>query len=370
MIRVLHVIGSMGSGGAETMIMNLYRNIDRSMIQFDFLVHTDKQSFYDSEIKELGGNIFHIPKYNILNYFDYKRKIDDFMMSHTEIQIVHGHINSSAFIYLNSARLNNKATILHCHASKRTDMTMRAIAFEISAVLVRKIPDYYLACSYKAGEERFGKNVVKLDDFEVLENGICTEDYKFNIDKRQMIRKELNVNSDKIVIGHVGRFTHAKNHVFIIEVFERFYEKHPNSVLLLIGDGELKPDIESRVQNMKCANSVIFLGVKTNVNDYLQAMDVFIFPSVFEGLGMSLIEAQASGLPCVVSDNIQQEADMKAGLLNVLPINKNVDLWVEKIWEVYHSYVRVDTSRYVLDSGFDIIDSSNKLTDIYSRLLR
>jgi len=361
----------MGAGGAETMIMNIYRNIDRSKIQFDFLVHTKEQSFYDTEIEQLGGNIYHISKYNIINYIDYKRSVDGFMESHPEIQIVHGHINSSAFVYLKSAKKNNKATVLHCHASKRTDKSFRAIAFEISAWLVRKIPDYYLACSSKAGSDRFGRKIVKRNNFMVLENGINPHHYKYDEKTRNLIREKFDISSDKIIVGHVGRFTHAKNHQFILDVFEKFHIKHPNSLLWLIGDGELKEEIERKAKTLSCSDDIYFLGVKDNVSRFLQTMDVFLFPSVFEGLGISLIEAQAAGLPCLASENIQNEANMNAGLLYQMSLNDSLLDWSEKLWEILNLHKnRIDTSKYIKDSGFDILDSAMKITKIYTDLLR
>lgn len=371
MLRVLHVIGGMGAGGAEAMIMNLYRHIDKEEIQFDFLVHTSKECFYDKEILLLGGRIFRAEKYSILNHCHYKRQIDHFMSSHPEIDIVHGHINSCAFIYLKSAKTHHKKTILHCHATKRTDRTVRAAAFELSVRLARRIPDYYLACSRNAGKSRFGDKILAGGNFQILENGIDAPRFSFDPSMRKRIRNENGIENSQIVIGHVGRFTYAKNHQFLLDVFERFHKRHPNAVLWLIGDGELKAEIQKQAAVRPCADAICFLGVKNNISDYLQGMDAFLFPSVFEGLGISLVEAQASGLPCLASDRIQDEADMQAGLLHRLSLDIGAEVWADKLYEILsESRTRIDTRAYIEAAGYDISCSANKLTAIYRRLMK
>lgn len=369
MIRILHVIGRMGSGGAETMIMNLYRKIDRSQIQFDFVVHTDKKAFYDDEIHALGGKIYSTKRYNIINYFSYKKFWDDFFEQHPEYQIVHGHINSSAAVYLSSAKRHGKIAVAHSHATKNTKRNLRAYAFDISAYPIRLIADYFWGCSLQAGLDRFGKKVVCSDRFRVLNNGIETEKYTYSPQIREIIRSQYKISNNTYVVGHVGRFTYAKNHDFLIDIFEKMHQTMTDSKLMLIGTGELKNTIREKVQRLHLEADVIFVGQVKNVYDYLQAMDVFVFPSVFEGLGIALIEAQAAGLPCVVSENIQEEAKLPCDLVHTLNIDDGAMHWAEQIQELQGTE-RKDTSQAVKGAGFDIEESANELQEFYQELLR
>lgn len=365
-IRILHVIGAMGSGGAEAMIMNIYRNIDRTKIQFDFVVHTNKKEFYDDEILSLGGKIFHTERYNILNYLQYKRFWDDFFTDHDEYHIIHGHINSSAAIYLKSAKEHNRIAVVHSHATRNSEKSMRKCAFLISSYPIRYIADFFFACSKKAGIDRFGKRIVKSKRFCVLNNGIDTNSYKYNYQKRIQIRNRFNIKDNTVVIGHVGRFTYAKNHRFLIDIFSSIHRAEPNSILMLVGIGELEEEIREQVKTLGLENAVLFLGQTNNVGLVLQAIDVFIFPSLFEGLGIALVEAQAAGLPCIVSENIQKEADIKAGLVHYLKVNDGKEKWAQKAIEL-RNVERYDITNQVKKAGFDIFDCVNYLETFYER---
>lgn len=369
MIRVLHVIGRMGSGGAETMIMNLYRKIDRSQIQFDFVVHTDEKAFYDDEILALGGKIYSTNRYNIVNYFSYKKFWDEFFEQHPEYQIVHGHINSSAAVYLSSAKRHGRIAVVHSHATRNTKRNLRAYVFDISVYPIRFIADYFWGCSLQAGLDRFGKNVVDADSFRILNNGIETEKYAYSPQNREKIRSQYKISNEAYIVGHVGRFTYAKNHDFLIDTFEKLHQTIPDSKLMLVGEGELENTIREKVRTLHLETDVIFVGQVKNVCDYLQAMDVFVFPSAFEGLGIALIEAQAAGLPCVVSENIQQEAKLPCDLVHTLNISDGAKLWAEQIQEL-RGTKRKDTSQVVKDAGFDIEESAKTLQEFYQEISR
>lgn len=368
MIRVLHVIGRMGSGGAETMIMNLYRRIDRSRIQFDFVVHTNEKSFYDDEIFALGGKIYSIERYNVVNFFSYKKFWDDFFVQHPEYQIIHGHINSSAAVYLSSAKRHGRIAVVHSHATRNTERNFRAYAFDISAYPIRYIADYFWGCSLQAGIDRFGKKVVESGRFQVLNNGIETENYIYSPGIRKTIRSKYNISDNTYLIGHVGRFTFAKNHQFLVDVFAELHQDLPNSKLMLVGAGELESAVREKIRTLQLESAVIFVGQVKNVCAYLQAMDVFVFPSVFEGLGIALIEAQAAGLPCVVSENIQEEAKLPCGLVQTVRISEGADSWAEKI-KTLRGTERKNTSQVVKNAGFDIEESALRLQNFYQELL-
>lgn len=367
MIRVLHVIGAMGSGGAEAMIMNIYRNINREKLQFDFVVHTSEECFYDKEIEQLGGKIFRIEKFDGSNFFKYKKFWDRFFLEHEEYKIVHGHINSSAAIYLTCARKHDRITVVHSHATRNIEKNIRAYAFLIFSYPIRFIADYFFACSRQAGIDRFGENTVDKKNFSVLNNGIDKEKYLFNIATRERIREQFHLEENCLVVGHVGRFTVAKNHLFLLKVFAELNKKEDNIELWLIGTGELEQQIKDKVLQYGMQNKVRFLGVTNRVYDYLQAMDVFCFPSVFEGLGIALIEAQASGLPCVVSENIQEEADIGADLVMKLSLNETIDNWVNAVLKM-KDIKRRDTGEELERSNYDIKTIAAKLEKFYINL--
>lgn len=369
MLRILHVIGSMGSGGAEAMLMSLYRMMDRTQIQFDFVVHTKDKSFYDDEIKTLGGKIFRTERFNVLNYFPYKKFWDSFFIQHPEYSIVHGHINSSAAIYLASAKKYRRIAVVHSHATRSQENNLRSYAFLLFSYPIRYISDYFFACSQQAGIDRFGKKVVESSRFKVLNNGIQVERYTYNPAVRVKMRKQYGVADDTLLVGHVGRFTFAKNHKFLLDVFQQLHQKEPNSVLWLIGVGELEDEIRKQIVWMHLDEAVVFMGQTNRVYDYLQAMDLFLFPSVFEGLGISLVEAQAAGLPCVVSENIQPEADIGCGLITQRNISDGSPQWAADAL-TRRDLERVDTSAFVVKSGFDIRETAKHLQQFYLGLTR
>lgn len=366
-IRILHVIGKMGSGGAEAMIMNLYRRIDRSKVQFDFVVHTDEKGFYDDEIQELGGVIYSTERYRIVNYDAYKRFWDAFFDAHPEYRIVHGHINSCAAIYLFSAKKHGRTAVVHSHATRSPENNLRAYAFLLSSYPIRYIADYFWACSRQAGIDRFGAKVAASDRFRILNNGIAAEQYSYDPVRRKSIRQQYDIPQTTCVVGHIGRFTFAKNHAFLLDVFAKLNQTEPDSRLMLIGVGELEDDVRKKVKSLNLEASVIFVGQVKNVHDYLQAMDVFVFPSIYEGLGVSLIEAQAAGLPCVVSENIQAEAKLPCDLVTTLKLRDGADTWAKYVLALQGAE-RKNTCQIVKNAGFDIEESAGILQSFYETI--
>ena len=238
MIRVLHVIHGMNCGGTENIIMNLYRNIDRKKVQFDFLVHTEKDCFFDEEIKSLGGKIYRVPYYNMLNLFTYRRALNRLFSSHNEWTVVHGHLGSCACIYLKIAKKYNIYTIAHSHNLKKDKVNIKELLYRVHAYLARGVADYYLGCSMRAGIDRFGEKIVNSTRFSVMNNSIDTRRYIYNVQDRNRIRKEFGIR-DEFVVGNVARFNPQKNHKFLLKVFAEFQKRYPSSKLLLVGDGEL-----------------------------------------------------------------------------------------------------------------------------------
>lgn len=368
MIRVLHVIGAMGSGGAEAMLMNLYRVMDRSKIQFDFVVHTDKKAFYDEEIEALGGRIFHTEKYNVRNFYSYKKFWREFLAEHPEYQIVHGHINSSASIYLSEAKRQGRIAVVHSHNTKNNAITLRAIAFRIATRNLRNLGDYFFACSVQAGVDRFGTEIAESDRFSVLMNGIDLARYQFNVSTRERLRSEYGV-THKTVLGHVGRFSKQKNHAFLFEIFASYHKQNPSSELWLIGTGELEEQLKQSAKNLGIRECVRFIGTTKDVSDYLMAMDIFVFPSLYEGLGIALVEAEATGLMCVVSEAIQPEAIFSENVKK-LALAEGALSWSEAITDVLSQSKGDRTAGYAYakEAGFDISDSAAQLQRFYTKI--
>ncbi|MFD0961662.1 glycosyltransferase family 1 protein [Paenibacillus chungangensis] len=367
-IRILQVFAEMNRGGAETMIMNLYRNMDRSKIQFDFIVHTEDKCAFDDEIYKLGGKIFRVPAYKGTNHSLYLKSWHFYFKKHPEYKIIHGHVRSTASIYLRTAKKYGLITIAHSHSTSSGN-GLSAIAKNILQYPIRHVADYFFACTKTAGEWLFGKRICKKENFNILKNAIDAKRFVYNNVVRNRVRNELRVE-DKFVIGHVGRFHYSKNHQFLIDIFKNVHEKDENAILLLVGEGELQDTIRMRVCNLGLDNNVIFTGVRSDIPELFQAMDMFVFPSVYEGLGIVLIEAQASGLSCVVADTIPKEA-LITGNVEQVSLSKSPDVWAKAIFQRVNRnrYDRTNTYAEIKNSGYDIEDSYKWLQEFYLGLV-
>lgn len=366
-MRILQVIGAMDRGGAETFVMNLYRNVDRAKIQFDFLVNENRECDYDAEIREMGGHIYRIPRYNLINSIQYKKACRDFFRLH-RYPVVHGHIGLPASIYLSEAGKRGSFTIAHSH-SRNYPFSIEEAVFRICSHRVRNVADYFLACSREAGVDRFGGSIVSGDLFHILNNGVDTNALAFSVENRIGIRSELGISKDAPVFGHVGRLTEVKNHRFLIEVFSALNQKYPESKLLLVGRGELGAQLHEEVAKAGLEGSVLFLGVRNDVAAILSAMDVFLFPSLSEGLSCAAIEAQASGLPTLLSTGVPE-------LTRILPFTKRLDLskgsdaWAEEAEIMYSASRTIDrlsAKSYICKAGFDIEESAAWIQKLYLR---
>lgn len=364
-IRVLQVIGAMDRGGAETLLMNLYRNIDRSLVQFDFLVNEEDACDFDSEIQSLGGRIFRIPRYKLFNYFSYKTACKRFFSQH-KYPVVHGHIGLPAPIYLSEASKAGAYTIAHSHA-QNFPISPSEILFRVCARPVRQVADYFLACSEEAGVDRFGAEIVEGPSFQILKNGVDTSAVSFDIQKRSEARAELGLDEDVLVLGHVGRLTEVKNHKFLFEVFDSIHKRVPRSVLLLAGRGELEIQLRETVKQMGLSDSIVFLGVRDDVPSLLCAFDLFIFPSFAEGLPCAVIEAQASGLPVLLSNGVPDAARVLSTTTR-LDLSIGADEWANRALrtlEICKSIDRNCAKDLIEGSGFDIRSSAACLQELY-----
>ena len=354
-IRVLHVVTYMGRGGLETMIMNYYRHIDRSKVQFDFLTHRDEKWDYDDEIESLGGRIYHLPR---LNPFSpkYLKSLDDFFKSHKEYDIVHCHQDCLSGIVLKYAKKNGVPfTIAHSHSSNQ-NKNLKYLIKLAAKRNITKYADYLFACGREAGRWMFNT-----DDFTILNNAIDTESYIYNEEKSLNMRKKLDIEN-KFVVGHVGRFRKEKNHSFIIDIFKKVSEIRDDALLMLVGDGELMEDMKNKVSSLGLNDKVMFLGSRSDVSDLMQAMDVFIFPSLYEGFPLTMIEAQSSGLNCIISDKIPQECIISKNV-KIVGLDKSCTDWANEVINMYNK--KRNQCKEIENNKFDIKSNALWLEDFY-----
>ena len=362
MIRILHIVPNMQAGGLETLIMSWYRNIDRSKVQFDFLVHYQGKFFYDDEIERLGGKTYHLSVRDDSNFIKYLHDLDQFFKEHKEYKIVHGHMESLGQFYFKAAKKYGvPVRIAHSHNSA-TEPTLKG---KVKGILAKGFPKYathFFACSELAGQFMFGNR-----NFTIIKNAIDLSHFQYNEEIRAEIRAELDLN-DKFVIGHVGRFCTQKNHKYLIDVFEQVYKRNSKAILLLIGKGELLEEVKTYVAEKSLSESVRFLGVRNDVNKLYDAMDVFVFPSIFEGLGIVLIEAQESRLMTVCSDVVPKEANVTE-YYKVISLQESPERWAEEICKYADGYEKKDVTDKIRNTGYDIKKSALMLQQFYQGVL-
>lgn len=345
-IRILHIVTYMGRGGLETMLMNYYRHIDREKIQFDFLVHRDFQSDYDKEILSLGGKIYHISR--LIPWSEkYKKELRRFFKSHPEYKVVHVHQDCLSSVALECAKeCGVPVRIAHSHNSGQD----KNLKYLIKKYYMKKIPvsatDYF-ACGKMAGDWMFGGQ-----RYHVLKNAIDCRKYVYSSEIREKVRKEYGIK-DEVIVGHVGRFNPQKNHKFVIDIFSEIVKIKSDTKLLLIGDGDDREEIEERVKRLGLSENVIFAGVRSDVNELLQAMDVFLFPSLYEGLPVTMIEAQASGIPCVISDTVSQECVITKGLVDIKSLSDTSKAWAQQVLKSAKK-MRNDCTEEIRQAGYDV----------------
>lgn len=363
-LRVLHVIGAMDRGGAETLVMNLYRNMDRNKVQFDFLVNDLGGRDYDDEIKGLGGRLYQIPRYNVANYLSYNKACRNFFETH-RYSVVHGHIGLPAPIYLKAAREMGAFCIAHSHA-QNYPISPSELVFRACTYPTRTRADYYLACSEQAGIDRYGRSITSSNSFNILKNGIDLKRTQFSEKSRVEIRTQLGIEQDAAVFGHVGRLTHIKNHPFLIDVFHRVTQSLPNAHLLLAGRGDDEDSIRDKVMNLRLQDRVHFLGVRSDIPQILSAVDVFVFPSIKEGLANAVVEAQSSGARCLISTGVPELARISEQTV-FEPLSSGVEAWARTAVDLYRTPL-ASRSAAILDArnaGFDIRDSASWLFELY-----
>lgn len=356
-IRVLHVVTYMGRGGLETMIMNYYRHMDRSKVQFDFLVHRDFEADYDREILFLGGKIYHLPRL-IPWSKHYLNALEQFFLEHPEYKLIHVHQDCLSGVILKIAKkCGIPVRIAHSHSSSQD----RNLKYLLKLFYMRQIPRHatqLFACGKEAGDWMF-----RGAPYHIVNNAVDAKKYMFSSQKRDQMRMQLGIQPDTLVVGHVGRFNPVKNHTFLLDIFAEVIQRKRNAMLLLVGDGNLRVEMEQKAALLGISSNVIFTGVRSDVADLMQAMDCFAFPSLYEGLPVTLIEAQAAGLPCIISDGVPAEC-AKTELLRHIPLSVGFTQWAEEILKTqYHT--RQNTLEQITQAGYDIEANAQWLQNFY-----
>ena len=358
-IRIAQVIGNWFGGGIESVIMNYYRHIDRSKIQFDFFCSEKSTDIPYKEIEELGGTVTLIPSYS--QVFKYQKVLKEKLKGY---KIVHCHLGTMAVFALRAAKKADvPVRIVHSHTTSNKKEFIRNMMKNILRPFSKVYATEYMACSELAGRWLYGNKTYDKGKVFLLNNAIDFDKFRYNEELRNKKRKELNISDDTFVIGNIGRFVEQKNHSYLIDIFYEIYKQKSNLLLLLVGQGPLMNEIKEKVNNLGLNDCVLFLGQRNDVNEIYQVMDLFLFPSLYEGLGMVAIEAQASGLPCVVSTEVPKIAQITDFFIFV-DLKSNVKIWCKEIKKMLN-VKRQNNSKKIISSGYSIKSEVLNLEKFY-----
>lgn len=361
--RLLCIVNSIDAGGAETFLMKIYRILDKTEYQMDFYCMSIGEGFYEKEILALGGKVYHsMPKIkNFLKSFVSLKNVVKYN-NYTAVMRISQH--SLATLDLLAAKLGGAKTLVQRSSNSYSHSKASRTLHVIFKWLPIHIPTIRIAPSTEAAVYTFGRNCICNGKVNLIKNAIPVEDFLFSQVKRSKTRKFYNID-DKLVIGHIGRFNGQKNHKFLIDIFSEIVKLHTNSILILVGKGELENEVKSKVRTFDLSDKVIFTGVRSDVQDILMAMDVFVFPSYYEGMPNTVIEAQATGLPCIISDTITKEAQI-TDLVKYLSLNTSPSQWAETILNSYnYGRGQEEQKEYIKQnykkSGYDVKTESENL---------
>ena len=364
--KVLHIVGGMDIGGTETMLMNLYRQVYNA-IQFDFISYYEKDAYYDNEIKELGGKVIKTDSPSKVGQL--KALINLYkIMKQGKYDVVHAHTLFNCGTVMLSAKLAGaKVRISHSHTNlDKSNNIIKKVYFSIMRMGIKIFSTDFVACSDSAGKYLFGKDIINNNKYKFLPNYI---DYnKFlQCEDCNSIRETLYIKKDDIVVGHVGRFVDSKNHKFLIDIINNMVKKNEKVKAILVGDGPLRKDIEKKVKDLGIDKNIYFLGLRNDIDVILNNCDLFIFPSIYEGLGLVMLEAQACGIPCIVSEAIQSEADLGIGLLNRLELKDSCDEWSNKAFKLVGKKQKdkANIKNSFKNKGYELNQIVSSLLDIY-----
>lgn len=359
MKRLLCITANMNAGGAETFLMKVYRNLDRDIFQMDFCV-TNKENKYEDEIVKLGGRIYVIPpksKNPIKSFYSIIKLVKKEQYKY----VIRVNEHSLSTIDLIAAKLGGASCLAMRSSNSASDSKLSTVLHKMFMFLPKLVPNVKIAPSKLAAEYTFGKKEAE-SKVHIINNGLDIDDFSFNELSRKEIRNQLGID-DELVIGHVGRFNAQKNHSYLLDVFSEIAKRNNEAILLLVGEGILENEIKQKAIELGIIHRCIFTGVRSDVNKLLCAMDVFVFPSLYEGMPNTVIEAQTSGLKCFVSDSITKEANVN-GMVTFLPIDSNPAIWSDQILNSKLDYDRLCSAEYMISSGYSISDTATKFSEL------
>lgn len=363
-LRIAQVMGKWLGGGVESVVMNYYRNIDRSAVQFDFICDSDSTDIPYDEIESLGGRVFVVPPYQ--KVFAYRKALVK-LFKENGYKIVHSHLNTLSVFPLSAAKKAGiKIRIAHSHSTSNKKEFKRNVSKKILRPWTNLFATEYFCCSEVAGRWQFGDKKYDGGKVFLLRNAIDLEKFRFNEEKRKSKREELGIDEDTFVLGHIGRFMAQKNHKFLIDIFKSVHDKNANSILLLAGQGPLFNEVKEYADSMGLCESVKFLGQRSDVADLYQAFDVFVLPSLYEGLPVVIVEAQGTGLKCLTSDKVSYESKISSDL-DFISLD-DIDLWTDRIFEL-RNYQRNDNFEECTNNGYNIKKNAAGLIEKYKGFL-
>ena len=368
-VHVLVLDTVMDRGGAEAMIMNYMRNINRDIIKFDFLTNRDYRAAYEDEIESLGGKVYHMCPMYPGKFHRYKKEVREFLKEHPEYKIIHSNLEERSYLPLKVAKkMGVPVRISHSH-NRPLGINPKLIVRYYFRFMLKFYNTHMFACGEEAGDWLYGKK--NRSNVTIMNNAVDANQYRYNPEVSKEMKKQLGIEGKK-VIGHVGRFFPQKNHGFLIDIFNEIHKKDKDTVLLLVGGGELddalKNQIKEKVRNLGLEDAVEFLGVREDVDRIVQTFDVFLLPSLFEGLPVTMVEAQAAGLPCVISDKVPIQCDL-TGNVWVVPLEESPEKWADVVLDKANNFEKRDTYQQIADAGFDIKSQAKWLEEFYVKVL-
>ena len=363
-IRIAQIMGKWVGGGVEAVVMNYYRHIDRNKIQFDFICDDDSTCIPKEEIESLGGKVILVPPYQ--KVFKYHKELKR-VLKEGQYKIVHSHINALSVFSLWAAKSAKvPVRVAHSHSTSNKKEWKKTLLKNMLRPFSKLFATDYFCCSELAGRWLFGNKTYDQGKVYLLNNAIDVDKFKYDEMIRKEKRKELNIKDNEIVIGHIGRFVKQKNHEFLIDIFNEIYKQNKNTVLLLAGEGPLKEEIQEKVKLLGLEKSVQFLGQRNDANELYQAMDAFVLPSLYEGLPVVGVEAQASGLPCFFSTDMTKETKVldESIFIELVYTPKK---WADTVLRVLKETKRTNTSKEITDNNFNIAVEAEKLEQQYEK---
>ena len=366
-VKILMVLDNTGRGGAQTYAMNVLRNIDRERFHIDFVVNRNPENGYGEEILSSGSQILYIPKFKVYNWSEYSNAWKNLLKEH-KYDIVHGHVSSTAAIYLKLAKKNGCATIAHSHSAGYRGSWMQQQIKKAFTVKAKDYADYWFSCSDKAAVRLFGKEYKNNSCYMEIPNAIISKRYKFNKETRESIRAGIGLSDNTLLVGHVGSFSTPKNHSFLLEIFSSIKEKCSDSKFILVGEGPLKDEIRNKADKLGLSADIIYTGNVGNVNEYLMAMDAMVFPSLFEGFPVTMVETQAAGLYTVLSDTITKQVYLTDCLVPMpleCPPSEWADIVLKRMTLNRESYNEI-----VGRSDFNMDNCIKLLEETYNKMIQ